>query len=517
VRALYPDEMKALDRAAIEGGIPSLQLMERAGRGVAEHARDMLGHTPGRKVIVVAGKGNNGGDGFVAARYLKGWGYQVEVFLLGGPVDLSEDCLENYRRFLEVGGEVKRADIAPPPDRFSGADLVIDAIFGTGFQGIPMGVHAEIIRSINSSGVPVLSVDVPSGVDAATGEVAGEAVRAERTVTFAWPKVGLYLYPAAELVGELVVVDIGIPPRLLEEVVKSEFTVLEDGEVAPLLPRRSPHAHKMECGRVLVVGGSTGLTGAAALCARAAMRSGAGVVTLGVPARLHDIMEVKLTEVMTVPLPDGGSGSLAEEAAGEVLSLQDRFDVLALGPGLGREEETVRAVWKILARWEKPLVLDADGLNAAALRPDSLEERAFPTVITPHPGELGRLLGEDPREIQRDRLGSALEASRRFGCVTVLKGANTLVVSPGGKVFINPLALPGLATAGSGDVLTGAVASFLAQGAEPLLAAACGVYLHGKAAQIASSVVGPVGFLAGDIVSHLPLALGGLLGREDRR
>ncbi|MEJ5186875.1 MAG: NAD(P)H-hydrate dehydratase [Candidatus Geothermincolales bacterium] len=517
MRAVYPDEMKALDGAAIEGGIPSLQLMERAGRGVAEHARDMLGPAPGKKVIVVAGKGNNGGDGFVAARYLKDRGYQVEVFLLGSPVDLSEDCLENYRRFLEVGGEVKRADIAPPPERFSGADLVIDAIFGTGFQGMPMGVHADIIRSINSSGVPVLSVDVPSGVDAATGEVVGEAIRAERTVTFAWPKVGLYLYPAAELVGELVVIDIGIPHHLLDEVVRSDFTVLEDDEVAPMLPRRSPHAHKMECGRVLVVGGSTGLTGAAALCSRAAMRCGAGVVTLGVPARLHDIMEMKLTEVMTVPLPDLGAGFLAEEAAEEVLALQDRFDVLALGPGLGREGETARAVWKLLSHWEKPLVLDADGLNAAAINPSPLEDRTFPTVITPHPGELGRLLGKSPDEVQRDRLGSAQEACRRFGCVTVLKGANTLVASPQGKVYINPLALAGLATAGSGDVLTGAIAAILAQGADPLQAAACGVYLHGKAASIASSVVGPVGFLAGDLVSHLPLALGGLLGRESRR
>ncbi len=513
MRAVFPEEMKALDRAAIESGIPSLRLMERAGRRVAEHAREMLGPAPGKKVIVVAGKGNNGGDGLVAARYLREWGYSVEVFLLGGAVDLSEDCLENYRRFLEVGGEVKRADITPPPERFAGADLVIDAIFGTGFQGVPMGVHADIINSINSSGVRVLSVDVPSGVDAATGEVAGAAVRATRTVTFAWPKVGLYLYPASELVGELVVVDIGIPPRLMEGIVKSDFTVLEDREVASLLPRRSSHAHKMECGRVLVVGGSVGLTGAAALCSLSAMRSGAGVVTLGVPSRLHDIMEVKLTEVMTIPLSDEGSGHLAEEAAEEVLSLESRFDVLALGPGLGRQEGTVRAVWRLLARWSKPLVLDADGLNAAALNPTIMEERIFPTVITPHPGELGRLLGKSPQEIQSDRLGSAMEASRRFGCVTVLKGAYTLVVSPEGKVYINPLALPGLATAGSGDVLTGAVSALAAQGATPLSAAASGVYLHGKSAEIAASVVGPVGFLAGDLVSHLPLALGSLLGR----
>lgn len=517
MRAIYPHEMKALDRAAIESGIPSLRLMERAGRGVAEQARDMLGPASGKKVIVVAGKGNNGGDGFVAARYLKEWGYSVEVFLLGGPVDLSEDCLENYRRFLEVGGEVKRADISPPPERFAGADLVVDAIFGTGFQGVPMGVHAEIIDSINSSGVRVLSVDVPSGVDAATGEVVGPAVRANRTVTFAWPKVGLYLYPASELVGELVVVDIGIPPHLTEGIVKSDFTVLDDGEVIPLLPRRSTHAHKMECGRVLVVGGSVGLTGAAALCSRAAMRCGAGVVTLAVPARLHDIMETKLTEVMTLPLTDEGTGHLAEEAAQEVLAQEDRFDVLALGPGLGRNEGTARAVWRLLGGWTKPVVLDADGLNAAALNPSILAERVHPTIITPHPGELGRILGKSTQDIQNDRLGSALEASRRFGCVTILKGAYTLVVSPEGKVYINPLALPGLATAGSGDVLTGAVAALTAQGAAPLSAAASGVYLHGRAAEIAASVVGPVGFLAGDLVSHLPLALGALLGRKEGR
>ena len=516
IRVLFPQEMAELDRAAEEEGIPSRELMERAGRAVAEQARDMLGGLcAGKRVVVAAAKGNNGGDGLVAARYLSAWGAQVEVFLMARPEELSPDAALNYRRYREEGGQVRSGKPALLEEMLREADLAIDALFGFGFRGRAEGPFAEAIEIINRSGVPVLSVDLPSGVEASAGSVEGPAVEADRTVTLAWPKVGLYLYPAAEKVGELVVADIGIPIHLLHSLVKSEMYALEEKDAADLLPRRSPHAHKGMCGRVLVVAGSTGLTGAAALCARAAMRCGAGVVTLGIPSTLNPVMEVKLTEVMTLPLPDDGAGRLAESAAEVVLEALPSFDVLALGPGLGTSPGTVSAVRRLVAEAPSPLVLDADGLNGVAGKPSVLEERGGETVITPHPGELGRLLGRSAVEVQSDRLGSAREAARRFSCPVVLKGANTVIAEPGGRVFFHPLALPELATAGSGDVLTGCLASLLAQRLSTRDAALCAVMVHGKAAQLASSVVGGVGMVAGDVISHLPLALAGLGKRRE--
>jgi len=510
MRVVFPREMGALDRAAIEGGIPSLDLMESAGRHVAEQVRELLVLCDGKKVSVVAARGNNGGDGFVAARYLASWGAAARVYLLGEEDELSADAAANHRRFAEEGGETLRLDADSLPGELAGSDLIVDAIFGTGFHGAAEGDFAAAIEAINSSGAPVLAVDVPSGVDAASGAVSGPAVRAVRTVTFAYPKVGLYLYPGAEMVGELVVVDIGIPPRLLAGVVESEMFALEEGQVAELVPARRPDTHKGECGRVFVVAGSVGLTGAAALCSRAAMRAGAGVVTLGVAASLNAIMEVKLTEVMTLPLPDEDGRHISGEALGVILGELAGYDALALGPGLGTAPATCQVVTELLRRVEKPVVLDADGLNCAAKDPACLSGREYPTVITPHPGELGRLLGSSAAEIQSSRLEAATEASRRFGCVTVLKGANTLVANPHGSIYINPLAMAGLATAGSGDVLTGCIAAFSAQGLEPLDAALCGVFVHGRAAELAAHIMGSVGMVASDLISHLPLALSGL-------
>jgi len=515
MRVLFPREMAALDREAIEGGIPSLDLMENAGMHVAERARELLVLCDGKKVSVVAARGNNGGDGFVAARYLVSWGADARVFLLAEEDELSEDAAANHHRFAEEGGEVVRLDVNSLPGELAGSDLIVDAIFGTGFHGAAEGDFAAAIEAINASGAPVLAVDVPSGMDAASGAVSGPAIRAVRTVTFAYPKVGLYLYPGAEMVGELVVVDIGIPPRLLTGVVESEIFTLEEEQVAALVPARRPDAHKGECGRVLVVAGSVGLTGAAALCSRAAMRAGAGVVTLGVAAGLNAIMEVKLTEVMTLPLPDEDGGHIALEALDPILDKLAGYDTLALGPGIGTAPSTCRLVMELLRRVEKPVVLDADGLNCTAKDIACLSGREYPTVITPHPGELGRLLGRSAGEIQSSRLEAAKESSRRFGCVTVLKGANTLVADFRGSVYINPLAMAGMATAGSGDVLTGCIAAFSAQGLELLDAALCGVYVHGRAAELAAHMIGPAGMVAGDLITHLPLALSGLIQEEE--
>jgi hydroxyethylthiazole kinase-like uncharacterized protein yjeF len=505
MRVLTPREMQALDALAEQRGINPLVLMERAGRAVAEQARDLLSSCLEKRVTALCGKGKNGGDGLVAARYLAEWGALVEVFLLGEPEELHPDARANLRKLEEAGLEWRGYDAEALRGSLQRADLAVDALFGIGFHGRADGVHGECIEMLNESGRPVLAVDIPSGVDGLTGSVDGPAVKACRTVAFAYPKTGLYLFPGAALVGEMVVRDIGIPHGLVEEVAVSRIHAI-DHDVERGYPDRPPDAHKGSCGKVLLLAGSTGLTGAAALAARAVLRSGAGVATLGVAQSLNPILEMKLTEVMTMPLPEDPPGHLCEAGLPEVLRALERHDVLALGPGLGTREETVSLVKALLREAEKPLVLDADGINCLAgdIRP--LAERAAPTVITPHPGELAGLMGSSVGEIQRDRLGAVGSAASRLGCVVVLKGAHTLVADADGRIGINTSGHAGMATAGSGDVLTGCVSTFLAQGMAPFEAACSAVYLHGKAGELAAHIGGEVGMLAGDILSCLPLA-----------
>ncbi len=505
MRVIRPHEMKALDALAVESGEDPLALMERAGRAAAEQARDMLNSCLEKRVTVLCARGKNGGDGLVAARYLAEWGALVDVFLLDDPDGLHPHSKHNLKRLEGAGVGWRNYDPASVRASLQRSDLVVDALFGIGFRGSAEGVYGECIDSINLCGRPVLAVDIPSGVDGESGAVNGPAVRAERTVTFAFPKTGLYMYPGAALVGELVVRDIGIPHHLVERAAESRIHTI-DHEVERDYPERPPDAHKGQCGKVMLLAGSPGLTGAAALAARAALRSGAGVATLGVAASLNPILEVKLTEAMTLPLPEGVPGHLGQECEEAVLRALDRHDVLAVGPGLGTEEGTAALVRSLLAEVRKPMVLDADALNCLAGKAEALACRDAPTVITPHPGELARLIGSSAEEIQRDRLGAAGAAASRLGCVVVLKGAHTLVAAPDGRIGINTSGHAGMATAGSGDVLTGCVATFLSQGLPPYEAACCAVYLHGKAGELAAHMGGEVGMLAGDILSCLPLA-----------
>ncbi len=508
MRVIYPEEMQALDQRTLEEGVGSLDLMERAGKAVADQARDMLSLCAGKKVSIFTAKGKNGGDGLVAARYLHEWGAEVDIYLLDEVKDLHPDTRSNLDRANEIGLKTRFFERSAVEDSLNRSDLVIDAIFGIGFRGRAEGVYGEAIEMINSSEKPVLAVDIPSGVDGKMGWVEGPAILARRTVTFALPKTGLYLFPGARGVGELVVRDIGIPSYLVEEVVSSNIETI-DREIEALYPPRPLDAHKGDCGKVLVVAGSTGLTGAAALASRAALRSGAGVATLGIPASLNPIMEIKLTEVMTLPLAEEPEGHLAPDAFQAIMEALDGYDVLALGPGLGTAPGTRKLVRELLLEVDKPMVLDADGLNCVRDEPHLLAGKPGDLIITPHPGELSRLLQKEVREIQRDRISSALEASSRFDCVVVLKGANTIVAGKEGRIGINTSGCPGMATAGSGDVLTGCISTFLAQGLEPFQAACCGVYLHGKAGELAAHIVGMEGMIAGDILAHLPLARAG--------
>jgi NAD(P)H-hydrate epimerase len=346
--------------------------------------------------------------------------------------------------------------------------------------------------------------------------IEGTAVNAHKTVTFAAPKVGLVQFPGAAAAGTLEVVDIGIPQHLMASVPSSRIYTMMEEDVQGMLPARAKDSHKRRCGSVLVIGGSPGLTGAAVLCAQAALRTGAGLVTMGVPEGVHDIMEIKLTEVMTRPMPQTDRRTLSLEAAGVIAGLSAEFDVLALGPGLSTDTETLSTVRELVRNVRKPIVLDADGLNAMVGHTRLFHDRDKPLVLTPHPGEMARLIEEDTAIVQSDRVAVAAGAAAQWGAVVVLKGAGTVIAEPGGSIRINTTGNPGMSTAGMGDVLTGCIASFIAQGVDSFDAAALGTYYHGYAADLVSSLDGMIGMTAGDVIRHLPLALRAPRGAEER-
>jgi ADP-dependent NAD(P)H-hydrate dehydratase / NAD(P)H-hydrate epimerase len=489
------ERMRAMDRWAIEErGIPGVELMERAGEGLAALTREVAGDEP---IAVVCGKGNNGGDGYVAARLLREEGREVRVLAAAPPEELRGDAAHNAQRLP-----------GPPPepfsrDRLEGAGVAVDALLGTGFSGEPHGAVGEAIEGLRAWGGPVVAADIPSGVDAATGEVAGAAVEAIATATFAAPKPGLWIDPGKSLAGDVRVVDIGIPPGA--PVPEPDIGLIRDAAVLSLVPRRRPGWTKFDSGHVLVAGGSRGLTGAPCLAAEAAQRAGAGYVTACVPASLEAIFEVRLLEVMTRGLADREGGHTAWGAY-TVIELATRGGALIAGPGLGRTEGARGFARRIAAHADVPLVLDADGLNAHAEDLAALASRRAPTVLTPHEGELGRLLGVDSAEVKARRLHHAREAARAAQAIVVLKGDDTLVAEPSGTVAISPGATAALATAGTGDVLSGIIGAVLARGVEPFAAACAGVRLHARAGVRAAGERGVDGVIARDVIEALPYA-----------
>jgi NAD(P)H-hydrate epimerase len=503
-------EMRRIDgRAMSEYGLPGVALMESAGGEVARKVAEILGGAADKKICIFAGKGNNGGDGFVAARHLTARGAKVKIFLLGAAAAVAGDARTNLdilfsmeAEVIEIAGE-RDCDKAAVAAAF--ADCLVDALLGTGFHGATGGELAAVIKIINTAGKPVVAVDIPTGVDADTGQVRGVAVQATHTVTFGLLKPGLLFQPGAVHAGTVAIADIGLPAALLTDAAIKQNAVTA-GFVRRLLPVRQPWAHKGANGRVALVAGSKGLTGAAALAAMAAVRTGAGLVTLGVPASLNAIMEVKLTEVMTKPLPDAANGAFGQAAVDEAAALAETADVLAVGPGLGRGDDTVAAVRAIVRQVCCPLVIDADGLNALAGHSGILLESEALAVLTPHPGELARLTGKTPEAINADRLGAARQAATDLGAIVVLKGPGTVVAYPDGEVFINTTGSAALATGGTGDVLTGVIASLVAQGLSSHDAAVAGVFLHGLAGEAAART-GMVGVAAGDLLPALPAVI----------
>lgn len=490
------DQQRALDRWAIdEVGIPALELMERAGHGLAALVSE---RAPTGKVVVVCGKGNNGGDGLVAARVLRDQGREVSVLALAAPEEYPGDARANLER---LPGD--------PPSPFNAdglahAGAIVDAILGTGFAGQPREPASGAIEAINGAAgdAEVIACDVPSGVNGSTGEVDGVAVRATATATFHAGKPGLWIAPGKSCAGAVRVVEIGIP----EGGPASPTVGLIGPSVLDDIPRRAGESTKFTAGEVLVCGGSRGLTGAPCMASEAAMRAGAGYVTALVPGSLGQIFEVRLLEVMTVPLPDE-QGTLTMAAHDVVLERSRRAGALVLGPGLGRDPATRELARSLARAVAVPLVLDADGLNAHAQRLKELSGRAAATVLTPHAGELGRLLGCDSSEISAHRLRCARAAAAAAGAIVLLKGDDTLVADPGGRVAVNRGGAPALATAGTGDVLSGVIAAMLAKRVEPFAAACAAALVHAGAGRLAAREIGNEGVIASDVIARLPGAL----------
>jgi ADP-dependent NAD(P)H-hydrate dehydratase / NAD(P)H-hydrate epimerase len=519
MKALTAAEMREVDRLSTERySTPSLTLMEKAGRSVAEFIRERFAPLEGRRVVVLCGKGNNGGDGFVVARYLQKFGAQPWVYLIGSPGDVKGDARANMNRWKRVS---KRFYVDPtdksggwagfPPD-----SLIVDALLGTGARGAVEGRLREVIAAVNRRDrrTAVVSVDIPSGLHADTGEVQGIAVRADFTVTFTAPKVGMLLGNAASATGKLLVRDIGSPPQLIEEVGKGSLRWLDARELVPFAAPREPSGHKGDYGHALIVAGSLGKSGAAILASWAALRVGSGLVTCATPEPVLPMVAAHTPEIMTEPLSATDSGTISTRALEN-----SRFDeivkgkrVLAIGPGLSTQPETQQFIRTVVAKRAAPMVLDADGLNAFAGRARELNDSRGNLAITPHPGEMARLAGCSTADVQSNRVKLALKCAADWNVCVVLKGQGTVVASPDGAACVNSTGNPGMGTGGTGDVLTGMLAGMIAQFAHDLDAsrlaqiAAFAVYLHGLAGDIAYAGSAEAPLIASDLIRVIPRA-----------
>jgi NAD(P)H-hydrate epimerase len=518
MKILTASQMQRIDRLTTERyGVPSLTLMENAGRGVVEFLEERFAPLEERRIVILCGRGNNGGDGLVVARLLRELGLKPRVLLLADPRKVQGDAAVNLER-LATSGMPEVVESLEAWHRImptlKGTTLVVDALLGTGLTKPLEGLLLEVVREVNAemAGVPVVAVDLPSGISADTGELIGEHVRAGFSVTFTAPKIAHIFPPACEYVGEWVVRQIGTPPEALESDSELFLNLATGEEFAWLARPRKPDANKGNFGHVLILAGSVGKTGAAALAALAALRAGAGLVTVATPAGALPIVASLGMEYMTEPLPQTETGTVSLRALdyGRLEKLLEGKSVLALGPGLGRVPETAELIRTLVNHRRLPVVLDADGLNAFAGCMDSFQHGAdlAEAVLTPHPGEMSRLTGVATAEIQAHRVESAREFARRHQVSLVLKGFRTLTAAPDGKVWVNPTGNPGMATGGTGDVLTGLMAGLVAQYGDRAISevAAAAVYLHGLAGDLAAKEMGQAPLIAGDLIAALPQA-----------
>ena len=504
------EQMRELDRLTIQKyGTPSLTLMERAGEGIAAAILERFAPAVKQGVLIVAGKGNNGGDGLVVARLLKKKRIPCAVALLARRDELTPDAAHNLRAWVKLKGKVSEIDLSNLDLLTQGIaknGLLLDAILGTGAKNAVTGLFAAAITLMNASGLPTVAVDIPSGMDSDTGRPLGVAIQAEMTVSLGYPKLGEVIHPGLNHVGELVVADIGIDERAVSEVAP-KIELLDRDTVSWLVPRRRADTHKGSYGHLLVVAGARGKTGAAILACRAAMRTGAGLVTLAAPRALNAIFASALVEAMTEPLGGESSEQFETLTHADWRRLLERKSTLLFGPGIGVSEATQSATHWLLRNLELPWVIDADGLNNLVLELDHLRQAKTPPILTPHPGEMARLVAKDTAAVNADRVEVARKFATAHRCHVVLKGARTVIATANGKVFINPTGNPGMASGGMGDVLAGIIAALLGQGLSAEDAMKLGVYLHGYAGDRVAESKGPIGLIASDIVDGLPNAL----------
>ncbi|QZY55764.1 NAD(P)H-hydrate dehydratase [Crassaminicella profunda] len=517
MKIVNSEQIKQLDHMAMEEFfIPGIILMENAGVAVAHEILKSVKKKENKEVIIVCGLGNNGGDGFVAARHLFNKGIPVKVFIIGNPSDISGDAKINYDIIHKLEIDIQILVGVNNLKKFSEiiktCSIIVDGIFGTGLKREIDGLIGEIIHTINESEKEVISIDIPSGISANNGAVYGTAVKADKTVVLALPKIGNLNYPGADYVGELILKDIGIPQKAIEKMqLNTNFITMD--MVREIMPVRNRDTHKGSYGKAYIVAGSTGMTGAAILSCEAALKSGVGIIKMPVPQSLNTIMETRLTEVITVPLPEFKKGVVGIRDIEKILKTMEESNVMAIGPGSGRSRELEELLRNILEHTNKPMILDADALNSLANRKEFLNLIKCPTIMTPHVGEMARLTDLEIDYINNNRIAVATEFAKKWNVVVVLKGARTIVAGPKEEIFINTTGNPGMATAGSGDVLTGIVTGLVAQGIEPLKAAVAGVYIHGKAGDIAAEKFGEYGLVASDILKEIPFAIKEVVGR----
>ncbi len=498
-------QMREYDRLAIEEyGVPGAVLMENAGRGATDIVEQYL--CPSGVAAIVCGGGNNGGDGFVIARHLTNRGYFVKVYLIADRKKLTGDAGLNINIFLKMNGEVidcqEPGGLAQHVDELEAVDVIVDAMLGTGLTKEVRGPIREAIQILNFAPPPKVAIDIPSGISADTGHVLGIAVQATATATFGFLKRGLLLFPGAEHAGSIHVVDIGAP-ALAADQAGHDGKLLQEEDIKALISPRKADAHKGTFGHLLIMAGSLGKTGAAVLCAEAAMRSGAGLVTISTTLEAQQLLETKTCEVMVEHLLESSDSPMTEATIKALRELIKAKRAIALGPGCSTHPATAELLLRVMAEAEQPLVVDADAINILAQNPDAAQDINVPMVLTPHPGEMARLANTDVRTVQADRVSIARAQAERFQAVVVLKGAHTIIAAPDGSLFINPTGNPGMASGGVGDALTGLIGSFISQGHDSLEAACVGVYLHGLAADHAAKTRGERGLVTSDLIEAL--------------
>jgi ADP-dependent NAD(P)H-hydrate dehydratase / NAD(P)H-hydrate epimerase len=516
MKILTSAEMREVDRRAIEEiGIPGVVLMENAGIRTAAAIADVYPECDGGEVLIAAGKGNNGGDGFVIARQLAVEGWRPRILLFAGKDEIRGDAAVNLAVAVRMGLPIEEirtvADIKRAARRLQEAPLIVDALFGTGLAKPLEGFYAEAVAAINRSPAPVVAVDIPSGLSSDTFEIIGPCVEADLTVCLAAPKIAHVFPPAEDCVGKLRIVDIGMPPALLDDPAH-RLELFDIEGLLPFFDRRKPDTHKGTYGHLLIVAGSRGKTGAAVLAGKAALKSGAGLVTVAVPESCLPIVARASSELMTEALPETPKGTIVREALHVVRNLLKGKNALVLGPGLSTDPSTAEFVRHLLPEIKIPFIIDADGLNIIASHRKVLDDLQAPCILTPHPGEFSRLTGLSIPDVLARRLELAPGFSRTHGLHLVLKGYRTLVADPEGRIFVNPSGNPGMATGGTGDVLAGMIAAFLMPKAALTSAVTAAVFAHGMSGDLAAESVSQRALTAGDIIRFLPRTLRELEG-----